>query len=613
MHFSKRLRSMSVVWAGLCCLSLGMVAGCKDNTTEQNEVFADAKERVKTRVLPELTRESQAVLRNMVNVLTIFPEVCATPLAGIGNFTSQTIGKPNITPGDEDGEWIFTWSNVVLGDDDLTTVNADAAPVNVTMAVIFRAQNDDPLRAIPFSLAPQTALQTVGEPPSFVTGTTARFFLYQNGTTGAWILRWRAGGEDKIFAGVLTASGGVSRLIRRVEGSAGSVSSLVIGENTQEVTFSEPTIAGNEKGFTFHARPGDVIRLRLRLGASDSTLSAITRDDLRIGAEDDPLPDNKDPEDFFLASSVPLNPTGEPPIVPGTSRGTFLWQEDVTTSGCLPGQDQWRLRFTTPNSSEIFSGELVGEADETAVAVAVNFTPVAPCSGNASSYTCTLGNGQLGGYDVCVSPAGARITVKEAFLNGIRDPALVFVGPESSMPPSPDPFTIRFAIDLEERNSAQQLKFLNAALVLRGNNTDSTFKLDDDQVSLEPPCVDGERPWARVTEEGDYSTDRFEGSRFILENVEFLEDNTTIREDLRRFPDRGVLRLETRVNSEEAEVRAPMDLIGFQVGQPPGTTCNTVDAIPPQAEEICNTMAVSVTVNRVEFTFPDEFAVLTVD
>jgi len=105
--------------------------------------------------------------------------------------------------------------------------------------------------------------------------------------------------------------------------------------------------------------------------------------------------------------------------------------------------------------------------------------------------------------------------------------------------------------------------------------------------------VDGRRLLARLTEEGDYSTNRFDGSRFILEDVEFLANAATA--ELRRFPNRGVIQLETRVDSEETEIHALMDTIRSQDG------------------EVRSTTSVSITVNRVVFTFPNESAVFTID
>lgn len=598
MHFSRKFGYGWVVWIGLYCLSLGMVAGCKDNIAEQNDIFADAEQRVRTLVLPELNAESQAVLRNLVNVLTVFPEVCATPLAALGSFTSQTIGKPSIILDDNDGEWILSWFNVVLGDKDGTTVNPDATPVDITMTIMFRAANEAELRAVPFSLTPQTTLRTDGEPPSFAPGTTEGFFLYQDDQTGAWILRWRAVGGERSFAGTINASAGISRLIRHPDDPTKSVASLSINSVAQEVTFGETVAAGNDQGFAFYVRPGEAIQFRLRMGVSGGDLRDITTNDLRIGADDAFLPPNKAPGNFFLSSNEPIDPTGEPPLTLGTDRGTFLWQ-DTTTSGCAVGEDQWRLRFiTTPNSSDTFSGEFAGEDEEAPVTINLAIfgqcpEPTRQQEGRAFSYTCSLGSGQIGGYDVCVS-GGTRVTL-EAFINSIRDPALVFVGAERSAPPSPDPFTIRFDITLEERNSARQLKFSDAELMLRGNNEESDLKLDLDQVSLEPPCVDGKRLLARMTEEGDYATNRFEGSRFILDEVEFLADDATVPQELRRFPDRGVLQLDTRVEAEEAEIKALTDTIRLQAG------------------EIRSTTVVFVTVNKVLFTFPDESAVLTVD
>lgn len=191
---------------------------------------------------------------------------------------------------------------------------------------------------------------------------------------------------------------------------------------------------------------------------------------------------------------------------------------------------------------------------------------------------------------------------------------MCFLALDALYPPSPDPVSIRFTVELKEPHSARQLEFLNTSLVLRGNNPDSD-KLDLEQVSLDPPCVAGpEHLLARITDGGDYKTDRFEGSRFILEDVEFLTNNDAVDSALHRFPDRGVVRLETSVNSEESEVKAMIDMFGFQ-DEHNQEKCNTQDTAPDplRTEQVCNTTEVSITVNRVRFTFPGQSAVVTVD
>ena len=81
------------------------------------------------------------------------------------------------------------------------------------------------------------------------------------------------------------------------------------------------------------------------------------------------------------------------------------------------------------------------------------------------------------------------------------------------------------------------------------------------------------QPAVRVTRNGEYSTDRFEGSRFELESTDpddgstlddadFAFEDTTANglQTVSRFPDRGTIRLRTRGDtfSDEAEVVAHM-------------------------------------------------------
>jgi hypothetical protein len=90
---------------------------------------------------------------------------------------------------------------------------------------------------------------------------------------------------------------------------------------------------------------------------------------------------------------------------------------------------------------------------------------------------------------------------------------------------------------------------------------------------------------------GDYSTERFEGSRFILDDVEFTDINVPDLQGNARFPDRGDIELETRVSAENAEMIAEMDKIVGAV--------SLVDF--------------DIRVNRVLFSFPDEPIDLTVE
>ena len=69
------------LFGGLIVLVLGVLLGCTEDTTEQEDVSRDATQRVETNLLPELTDESEVVLRNLLNFLAVLPQTCAQPLA----------------------------------------------------------------------------------------------------------------------------------------------------------------------------------------------------------------------------------------------------------------------------------------------------------------------------------------------------------------------------------------------------------------------------------------------------------------------------------------------------------------------------------------------------
>ena len=113
MHFNRRHRCIPLFSLTiLVALGMGLLPGCDANLPDQDEVFPDAAQRVENTLLPPLVDESEAVLRNLVNLLTALPEICATPLASLGAFTSSlpALGKPVVTTfNDSDGTWDLTW------------------------------------------------------------------------------------------------------------------------------------------------------------------------------------------------------------------------------------------------------------------------------------------------------------------------------------------------------------------------------------------------------------------------------------------------------------------------------------------------------------------------
>jgi hypothetical protein len=400
-----------------------------------------------------------------------------------------------------------------------------------------------------------------------------------------------------------------TRVIRHVVGrETDTVTSLAVNSSSTQITFQETTTVTDQKGFTFFVRPGDAVRFRLRIGASDSTLESITREQLRVGGGDAPLPENLNPADFRLLSNLPGDPTGAPNFTPGTDLGTFIWQE-VNNNTCNAGEDQWHVRLSKQNSTIPFSGVIRGVDENNQVRMRV--TPIGVCptgrlddEDRTFTYDCTLADNTPSGYDFCVT-SGKRVDFTPA-LNQEQHPGFIFIGAAADAPPSPDPFTIRFALNLTERQSSRNLSFSdtdsNGNIILTGNNQETgATLLNPNQVSIEPLCHPPDQPGVaqprvRITGRGDYATARFGGSLYELENVEFHDTNVTALDDLKRFPDGGDIRLRTRVENEETTVLAPMAQI---VPLPNGQATIPVD--------------VDMLVTRVPFQFPDRSIPLTVE
>ena len=569
MRFSRPRYSTLRLWLSILLILGGVVGvGCDANITEPEEVLPDARQGVEQNVLPEIVDESAAVLRNLLNLLAALPEICATPLAALGSFTSSMppLGSPStVEYNDDNGRWRLDWQDVVLGDDDdQLTVDTTTPRMDIILRVFFRSQGDVTLRAIPFSLAPQSALSLAGEPPSYASGVTEGFFLSQDATNGQWRLRWRALDTAKVFEGSISIESGVSGVVRRiVDGAQNTVTSLEVNTAANTITFTETTQVTDEKGITFFVRPGERIRFQLSLGPSSESLVAIRRDQLRLGAGDQVLPVDLNPENFLLGSSLPIDPTGEPVFTPGTDLGTFIWQ-DVATNACNAGEDQWRLRFSRQAGAATFTGTVLVLTDELEASItsaqAVGSCPAGDLSDTRNfSYDCTPLVNALSGYDLCVT-AGRRLTFTPR-IDDIRDPRFVFIGGNVSPAPSPLPFSILFDIEMSEQQSERDLRFSEAEVVLLGNTEpeeDEQVILNVDQVSFDPLCrVPGElvQPRVRFRGEGEYATTRFEGSAYNLEQVRFTEAQVDTLTDIRRFPDAGEVRLFTRVEEEIENTR----------------------------------------------------------
>ncbi|MCZ6874503.1 MAG: hypothetical protein O7G88_13405 [bacterium] len=635
MHFN-RLGGFKPAYmhVALILLVLVMVAGCKENIPDDDDVFDNAKNRVADNVLDDITKESEAVLRNLTNLIAALPQICATPLAKLGAFESAlpVLGRPDsvvlIGEDDEDTEegiffnsWVLSWLNVILGDDDTSLdEDTDTPPVDITLNVRHQTSQ----LPIPFTLVPQSALlatATVGQPPSLEAGNTEGFFLYQDAPTGVWMLRWRAIDTAKVFSGTIS-SATFSRVIRRVsEAPRDVVESLEQEGLATRLRFRETTTPTENKGFTFYARPGERISFELRIGPNEDDLEPITFDQLRIGAGDQQLPADQDLEEFHLATNLPMNPTGEPAFTVGAELGTFIWQE-VASNTCSLGADQWHVRFsTTGDRTTTFTGKVTAIEDDTSAEL--TFVSIGNCEddrqdgGQTLDYTCTLQGAQSAGYDVCVT-RGHRVLFTPA-VDDVADPRLAFVGSDRELPLAADPLNILFDVDLVERQSNRNLTLADAEIVLSGNNDlDGVLRLNPDQVTLEPLCGrlpveiemiirpmvaltfgPGEalvQPRVRLNGGGDYSTNRFDGSLYTFQEVEFLDEAVDTLDD-RRFPDRGRIELRTRLEDEveNTVITAEMDEIEHESG---------VTRVPIELD---------INISSVVFEFDDEVVKLSVE
>jgi hypothetical protein len=101
-----------------------------------------------------------------------------------------------------------------------------------------------------------------------------------------------------------------------------------------------------------------------------------------------------------------------------------------------------------------------------------------------------------------------------------------------------------------------------------------------------------------LTGTGEYSTVRFEGSEYIIDNennVEFTTPNVDSLGTSQRFPDRGEIHLRTRLEGEDAETTAEMTDIHDS-----GTV-------------VVSLVEVELNVDNVTFRFPDQVVDLTVE
>jgi len=560
-------------------LLLGAVSGlpgCSDELMSGDDTFGNTAERIEQNLLPPLLDESGDVLRNLLNMFPLLSEICATPVGELGDFTSalpelqraqQQVGD-RFRLDESNGSWRGSWRDVVFGSADGQT----AVPaVDLTIGLRFRSPNLVTLQAVPFALAPQRASLTAREPPAPPACTPERpegFLLFQDAASGVWTLSWCAQGTAKTFVGTISAQA-ITRVLRRLSDDApNEVSSLFVNEATTEVTFREAAEPAELNGFRFFVRPGELVRLELGLGPQADDTQGISRSQILLG-NDQPLPANLAPTDFRLATSWPIVPTGAPVFTSGETFGVFIWQDTANNQCPSAGEDQWRIRLSTPGST-LFEGFArttnENDGEETRLsATAVGGCPAPSIEDDTTlvNYTCTVQDATPSGYDICATNSQRMAFSSE--VDQVRDPSVVSIGSWSARPPAQDPFTILFEVEIREQQSIQELELTDGIILLHG---DGDFDDDDiadtplrpDQVSLDPLCREPVNPAeirVRLEGQGKYGTERFQGSVYEVDDIEFTDSGTMV--GLPRIPALGRMILRTRQDQDIVEITAPME------------------------------------------------------
>jgi hypothetical protein len=215
-----------------------------------------------------------------------------------------------------------------------------------------------------------------------------------------------------------------------------------------------------------------LVRLELGLGPQDDDTQGISRSQILLG-NDQPLPANLTPTEFRLASSLPIVPTGAPVFTSGESFGVFIWQDTANNQCPSAGEDQWRIRFSTPGST-LFAGfarttnENDGEETRlSATAVGVCPAPNIQDDTTLAGYTCTVQDATPSGYDICATNSQSMGFSSE--VDQVLDPSVVSIGSLSARSPAQDPFMILFEVELKEKQSIQKLELTDGVIFLHGD------------------------------------------------------------------------------------------------------------------------------------------------
>ena len=574
-----------VVLAAACA---GLLA-CSEEFSGAEDTLGDTAERIERLVMPPIIDETEAVLRNYLNFLPLLLEVCATPVGALGDFDSdlpelkraqQQFGD-TFTLDDRNGAWQAAWRDVVFGAPNDQSA-AGVAGIDVMLTARFRNTGLASVRAIPFSLPADGGILTSRDPNDLedlddlhtcTQETPEGFYLFQDGSTGVWTLGWCAQDASKVFQGEINAPA-LSRVSRKVSSAATeTVDSLTVNSSSTLLRFEETTAPLTAEGIRFFVRPGEFVEFQLGMGPVGEDTSRIRRDQLRLRAFNTGvsqlLPAPLDPGEFELVSAVPIDPAGEPQFSLRQDFATFIWRDDSPGPCTVSGETLWRVRMHS-DRSVMFSG-FVAVADDDAEDPGLRVFRVGQCQeglfefeddDERLNYECVVDNAADNGYDVCVS--GARRLQFSPAVEDIRDPTRVWIGadPEkNNRAPAQDPYTIFYELEMKEPRSARRLELTNGRVTLLSTTEEGNeIRLRADQVSLEALCkpLDDEPVHVRLIGNGEYATERFEGSRFEFDELEFTNGLRTGDVSVQRLPDRGELELRTRNVEDLIEIIAPL-------------------------------------------------------
>ena len=563
------IAALAAAWFGLL--------GCSEEFSGAEDTLGDTAERIERLVLPPIVDETEAMLRNYLNFLPVLLEVCATPVGALGDFSSQLPelqraqqqSGETFTLEDLSGSWRAAWRDVVFGSQN----GQGAEGIDVTLIARFRNAGLAPIGAVPFHLPADEGTPTGRDPDDLhacTASTPEGFYLFQDRSTGVWTLGWCAQGESKVFQGEINAPA-LSRVSRKVSSAATeTVDSLSVNTSSTSLEFADTTAPLVAAGIRFFARPGELVEFQLSMGPAGEEPSSITRGELRLGTfnanVEQLLPAQLNPGEFELVTALPIASAGQPDFALRQDFATFIWRDESPGPCTAAGETLWHVRMHA-DRSVMFSGFVaVGDDDEDDPGLRV--FRVGQCQeglfefedgDQRLNYECVVDDASDNGYDVCVS--GARRLQFSPAVEEVRDPTRVWIGAGNARAPAQDPHTMFYEIEMEEPRSARHLELTNVRVALLSTTEEGNeIRLRSDQVSLEALCnpLDDGPAHVRLIGNGEYATERFEGSRFEFDELDFTDGLRTSDISARRLPDRGELELRTRNDEDAVEITAPM-------------------------------------------------------